>query len=154
MASNIPKGLQNAIFHLVGKAFCLRGGAEQTNLKLSQSQCSVDNCVYHENTSKNRNGSFKQPHVSEKVVPINSCPQAGDWWTVSLLDKCISRLPDLFYVRPLDCVVESPQTHDICSHWKAHSPTKMCQVASIVGPKTNHSLRATVASEMFTVEHL
>ena len=35
MNSTTPKGLQNAVFHLVGKAFCLRGDAEQRNLSLN-----------------------------------------------------------------------------------------------------------------------
>ena len=60
----------------------------------------------------------------------------------------------MFYVRPLESVVESPETHDI---WYTTIPigtlqqkfSKMCQAAGIVGRKTNHSLRATAASEMF-----
>ena len=39
---------KNAVFHLVGKAFCLRGGAEQRTLKLSQFQRQEDSYVYHE----------------------------------------------------------------------------------------------------------
>ena len=35
MNSTTHKGLQNAVFHLVGKAFCLRGDAEQRNLSLN-----------------------------------------------------------------------------------------------------------------------
>ena len=75
--------------------------------------------MYHENTSKNRNRSFKQLHVRKKVVPIYSCPQTGDRCPVSLLDKYISRLPeeakekDLFYVWPLESAAESAETHDI-----------------------------------------
>ena len=53
--------------HLVGKAFSLRGGAEHRNLKLSQFQRCEDSCVYHENTSKNRNGSFIQLHISKSI---------------------------------------------------------------------------------------
>ena len=45
MNSTTPKGLQNAVFHLVGKVFCLRGGAEQRNLKLSQFEHCDDSCV-------------------------------------------------------------------------------------------------------------
>ena len=162
MNSTTPKGLQNAVFHLVGKAFCLRGGAEQRNLKLSQFERCDDSYVYHENTSKNRNGSFKQLHVKKKVVPIYSCPQAGDRCPVYLLDKYISKLPeeakekDLFYVRPLESMAESADTHSVWysavpigKHTLQQKFSKMCQAAGIVGHKTNHSLRATAASEMF-----
>ena len=45
MNSTTPKGLQNAAFHLVGKVFCRRGGAEQRNLKLSQFQRCEDSYV-------------------------------------------------------------------------------------------------------------
>ena len=106
------------MFHLVGKAFCLHGGAEQRNLKLSQFE-RCDSYVYHENTSKNRNGSFKQLHVKKKVVPIYSCPQAGDRCPVYLLDKYISKLPeeakekDFCYVRPLESKTESADTHSV-----------------------------------------
>ena len=44
-----PKGLQNPVFHAVGKIFCLRGGQEQRALKLSQFQCRDDSYVYCEN---------------------------------------------------------------------------------------------------------
>ena len=161
MNSTTPKGLQNTVFHLVGKAFCLRGGAEQRNFKLSQFQRCEGSYVYHENTSKNRNGSFKQLHV-KKVVPIHFCPQAGERCPVSLLDKYLSRLPeeakekDVFYVQPLESAAESPETHDVWhtaipigKHTLQQKFSKMYQAAGIVGHKTNHSLRATSASEMF-----
>ena len=115
--------------------------------------------MYHENTSKNRNGSFKQP--------IYSCPQAGDRCPVSLLDKYISKLPeeakekDLFYVRPLESTAESADTHEIWysavpigKHTLQQKFSKMCQAAGVVGHKTNHSLRATAASEMFAQRNL
>ncbi len=50
-----PLALQRAVFFDVGKTFCLRGGAEQRNLKLSQLVRSYDpDCyTYVENGSKN-----------------------------------------------------------------------------------------------------
>ena len=74
-----PRGLQNAVFFTIGKLFCLRGGKEHRALKLSQLKrdSNVDKYIYHENVSKNRNGSFKQLHVRSKVVPVYSCPEAG-----------------------------------------------------------------------------
>jgi hypothetical protein len=161
---NYSKGPTECRISSHWEGICLRGGAEQRNLKLSQFQRCEDSYVYHENTSKNRNWSIKQLHIRKKVVPIYSCPQAGDQCPVSLLDKYISRLPeeakekDIFYVRPLESAAESPETRDIWyyntaipigKHTLQQKFSRMCQAAGIVGRKTNHSLRATAASEMF-----
>ena len=96
-------------------------------------------------------------------MPIYSCPQAGDRCPVNLLDKHISKLPkeakekDLFYVRPLESIAESADMHEIWysavpigKHTLQQKFSKMCQAAGIVGHKTNHSLRATAALEMFS----
>ena len=97
-----PRGLQNAVFYTIGKLFCLRGGKEHRALKLSQLQRDSDKYVYHENVS---NGSFKQLHVRSKVVPVYSCPEAGQRCPLYLLDFYISKLPeeakkqDLVHVR-------------------------------------------------------
>ena len=107
-------GLQNAAFFVVGKVFCLRGGQEHRGLQLSQLKRFDNKYVYYENTSKNRNGSFKQLRVKSKVVPVYPAPDAGERCPVSILDKYISKLPseakekDLFYVRPLEIVPDDP----------------------------------------------
>ena len=107
--TSTPKGLQNAVFYVIGKTFCLRGGQEHRVLKLSQLQRDSDKytCIY-ENVSKNRNGSFKQLHLKGKVVPVFPCQEARERCPVHLLDLYSSKLPeeakknDLFYVRPLE----------------------------------------------------
>ena len=58
MDLNTPKGLQNAAFYSVGKFVCLHGGQEHRRLKLSQIQRGDGKYIYHENVSKNQNGSF------------------------------------------------------------------------------------------------
>ena len=95
-----------------------------------------------------------------KVVPVYSCPDAGDRCPVHLLDQYISKLPeeaklkDIFYVRPLDKV-----TSDQTKPWYSAVPLgkntlqqkvpKVCSSAGIQGHKTNHSLRVTGATEMY-----
>lgn len=86
-----PRGLQNAVFFTIGKLFCLK---EDRALKLSQLQRDSDKYVYYENVSKNRSGSFKQLHVRSKVVPVYSCPEAGQRCPVRLLDLFISEQPE------------------------------------------------------------
>ena len=116
--------------------------------------------MYYENVSKNRNGSFKQLRVKNKTVPLYPISEAGIRCPVHILDTYISKLPqeakekDLFYVRPLQQLV-----HDLNKPWYSsiplgkhtlHSKLKtMCSLAGIKGHKTNHSLRATAATEMF-----
>ena len=155
-----PKGLLSAAFYTVGKSFCLRGGQEHRNLKLSQLKRMEDHYVYFENVSKNNSGSFRKLHLKSKVVPVYSVPQAGERCPVYILDKYISRLPqdaiskDLFYVRPLEKVSE-----DVKKPWFTAVPLgkntlqnmvkRMCNSAGILGNKTNHSLRATSATELF-----
>ena len=46
-------------------------------LQLSQLKRFEDKYVYYENVSKNRNGSFKQLRVKNKVVPLYPSPEAG-----------------------------------------------------------------------------
>ena len=66
MNMKTPIGLLRVVFFYNGKNFCLRGGAEQRNLKLSQFQREVTivedqevSCyIYTEFGSKNRQGEF------------------------------------------------------------------------------------------------
>ena len=158
-----PKSLLRAIFYYNGKNFCLRGGQEHRQLKLSQFvrlHTPCDHYIYTENSSKNRSGGFAQLHLENKVVPIFHNPDADNRCHVKLLDLYISKLPnevtrsDYFYARPLTKVPTDP-----LKPWFAASPVgknilatmikEMCSEANIQGHKTNHSLRATGASELF-----
>ena len=129
-------------------------------LQLSQLKRLEDRYVYYENTSKNRNGTFKQLRVKSKVVPLFPCTEAGPRCLVRILDKYISKLPreakekDLFYVRPLQKVTDNADkpwyTSVPLGKHTLHSKLKnMCLEAGISGHKTNYSLRATAATEMF-----
>ena len=51
MSVGYPKGLLNAAFYTVGKMFCLRGGQEHRELRLSQLERLDGKYVYHENVS-------------------------------------------------------------------------------------------------------
>ena len=106
------------------------------------------------------NGSFKQTHLKKKIVSIYTCPDAGERCPVYILDKYISKLPssavtkDLFYVRPLQDVPSDPT-----APWYSAVPVErdtlhkkfhlMCQQAGIEGNKTNHSLRAMGATQLY-----
>ena len=162
MGTTTPKALQNVAFNTVGKMFALRGGTEHKSLKLSQitRMTNPDHYVYHENVSKNHNGSFKKIHVKRKIVPIYPCPQVEERCPVHILDTYISKLPpyaaerDLFYLHPLQQMPSDPN-----APWYAPVPVGrdtlqkkfhiMCQQAGIAGNKTIRSLRATGATELY-----
>lgn len=159
MGLTTPRALQNAAFSVVGKMFSLRGGLEHRDLKISQLTKHYDpDCyVYHENVSKTNSGSFRKMRIKGKVVPIYACSEIGNRCPVYILD---SKLPpkawesDLFYLRPLP---EVPA--DACAPWYAAQPVgrdtlqnkmrTMCRLAGINGNKTNHSLRAASATQMY-----
>ena len=77
-----------------------------------------------------------------------------------ILDQYISKLPikakkkDFFYARPLSTVLSDPDKPWFCSaligkNYLSSIFKSMCAEAGISDRKTNHSLRATGASELF-----
>ena len=163
IGTKTPKALQNAAFFMVGKMFSLRGRVELRQLRPSQVRRhnNPDRYVYTENVSKTRNGTFKHLHVPNKVVPLFGSPEAGERCPVYILDTYFSKLPkeafasDIFFFRPLE---EIPT--DSASPWYSgsqpigkntleHKLPRMCALAGIEGRITNHSLRATSATQMY-----
>ena len=157
-----PQALLNAVFFLNGKNFCLRGGDEHRSLKLSQLKRGDDppSYLYVENGSKNRSGTFSQRYVPNKTVPIYANPLDNERCHVQVLDLYISKLPkdaiakDIFYVRPLARIPADRRLPwftaiPIGKNELARMVPKMCEEGGIAGRKTNHSLRATGATQMF-----
>ena len=140
----------------------LRGGAEHRNLKISQFQRNFSpqgavRYTYTENASKNRSGGFNQLNVENKVVHQYQDLTLGERCHVALLDAYFSKLPegDIFYVRP----VSDAQFAANPEKWFTSLPIgknslstmlkKMCAEAGVAGKKTNNSLRAYAATELF-----
>ena len=94
-----PKPLVQAVFFYVGKAFCLRGGAEQRSLKPSQfvRGYEPDRYTFTQNGSKNHQGGFGTLSDSNKVVTVYSTliGDSGDFVrdVVYLLDMYFSKFP-------------------------------------------------------------
>ena len=167
LGTSSPHTLLNSVFYLNGKNFCLRGGEEHRKLKVSQLQrlSQPDRYLYHENCSKNRAGTFKQLHLDSKVVPIHcTCSSDQQRCHVHILDFYLSKLSPAvvaeegpFYLRPLSAIPEGDS-----SPWYTRTPVgrnmlasmlkRMCQRGGIEGHKTNHSLRATGATQLFQAE--
>lgn len=141
-----------------------KGGEEQRQLKPSQfARCvDPDRYVYTEHGSKNRNGGFYQLHVDNKRVEILKNPEAGRHrCLVSLLDLYLEKLPpeakekDIFYCRPLQCYKDKTVWYSAQprgKHFLNNIVKTMFQEANIQGNFTNHSLRASGATELFRHE--
>ena len=160
LGSNNPKPLLRAVFYLNGRNFCLRGGEEQRNLKISQLQRlrNPDRYVYTENASKNRYGGLKQMRVKNKSVPILAVPESGSRCHVYILDTYLGKLSpealekENFYVHPVASFDVSKPWYTakaIGKNTLAKMVKEICVDASICGRKTNHSLRATGVSHLF-----
>ena len=84
-------------------------------------------------------------------------PEAGDRCPVRILDLYISKFPqeaviqDLFYVRPLEKLPSSPSApwYSSVAVGRHTLNKKTCTQAEVAGHKTNHSLRATGATQLY-----
>ena len=161
-----PTGLLHAVFFYNGKNFCLRGGVEHRNLKISQLRkeksvtCGkeVNKYVYTEYVSKNNQGGFASLNLSNKVV--HQYEIDSEKCHVKILDLYLQKLPpeakekDIFYLKPLPVTPSDP------SHpWFSSTPIgkntlnnmlkQMCRSAGISETFTNHSFRAFGATKLF-----
>ena len=161
-----PQGLLNCVFFYNGKNFCLRGGQEQRDLKLSQLHREVVNVegesrvryTYMEHGSKNRQKGLKQLRLENKVIHQYETPECGDQCHVSILDKYIAHLPpgafqaNAFYFRPLEKINPSKPWYSVQPLGRNTLSSMMKTISKeggLLGNITNHSLRAYAASEMF-----
>ena len=157
LSDDSPKSLLRAVFFLNGKNFCLRGGDEQRNLKISQLKrlSNPDRYIYTENSSKNRCGGLKQIRLQNKTVPIIAVPESQSRCHVYLLDKYFQKLPpkaiekDNFYVQPATSGKQWFTARPIGRNMLSKMVKEICQEGGINGRKTNHSLRATGVSDLF-----
>lgn len=119
-----------------------------------------DRYVYTENGSKNRSGGYRDLRVENKIVPIYANSEAGDRCHVKQLDVYLSKLLpnaqqlDIFYLRPSATTPDDPT-----QPWFGRSPIGENKLSSMVKDmfaevgvvgKSNHSLRATGATELYT----
>ena len=158
-----PKGLSNAVFFLNGKNFALRGGMEHRSLKLSQVKRNISpqgkiRYTYTENCSKNRAGGFNQLNVPNIVVHQYQDASAGEHCHVYILDTYIAKLPpnakdqDIFYLCPIPAANDDSARFSsvpIGKNMFSKMLKTMCSEAGVGGNKSNHSLRAYAATELF-----
>ena len=157
-----PKALVRCVFYYVGKAFCIRGGQEQRDLKPSQflREYNPDRYTYEENGSKNHTGHFSSSGNHNKDYLYAQTDNPPPKCLVYLLDFYFSKFPkppntlDFFYLKPLQQAPKNAeaawfQATPIGRNTLAKFVQMMCDEAGIEEKKSNHSLRASGATAMF-----
>ena len=117
-----PQGLLNCVFFLNGKNFCLRGGMEHRELKLSQFTRKIVlaewkhlvRYTYIEYVSKNRSRGLKQIQQGNKTVHQYESENV-ERCHVLLLDKYVSKFQKkprtrtcIFYLKPKNVAPKDP----------------------------------------------
>ena len=150
-----PLALQRAVFFYVSKTFCLRGGQKQRGLKPSQFiySSNLDCYKYVENGSKNKSGVNPKEN---KLIPVYTNSKACPRCLVYLLDKTFQKGKDMdvSYLHPVSKKVSDDEPWYECSTVCKEKLRKymetMCREAGITEKKTNHSLRATGTTALFS----
>ena len=169
LGDKTPESLLHAVFYLNGLNFCLRGGEEHRQLKITQLQRMtvpdpdnpgqmIDCYEYTEFGSKNRSGGLNQVYLRNKGFRQYAAKNASRCH-VRLIDLYLDKLPayaferDIFYCRPL-------QKYTQDGNWYAASPighnTLNAMLKTIFSKAevdteniSNHSLRATAVTRMY-----
>lgn len=171
IGTHSPNALLNAIFFYCGMYFCLRGGEEHRELKMSQlvfkdvadpsdSSKTIRCLEYTEHGSKNRKGLVHQVHLDNKIVRHYSDSSLGERCIVYLTELYCSKVPesakakDLFYCKPKTKYTAA----DNCWYFDipigrnilARKLNEMFEAASLdCDCICNHSLRATGISRLY-----
>ena len=150
-----PIGLLCAVFFYNEKNYCLQGGAEQRNLKLSQFQREVTivedqevSCyIYTEFGSKNRQEGFTNLNLENKVVRQFQNLSGSGPCHVQILEAYFAKLPsptkekDVFYLTPNKLATQSKSWHSLVPVGRnclGSMLKDMCAKAQVSGNFTNH----------------
>ena len=162
-----PQGLLNCVFFLNGKNFCLRGGSEHRDLKMSQLAREVVTLdgkplvryMYTEYVSKNHAGGLKQIRQDNKTVHQYESEDMSRCH-VLILDKYISKLPKeakakgTFYMKPKAAVPQDPHSPwfyaiPVGHNTLAEMMKKLSSQGKLDQEFTNHSLRAYGVTKLY-----
>ena len=163
-----PRSLLRAVFYTVGLHCCLRGGNEHRELKCSQfvrvpleGYDADTKYVYTENGSKNYQGRFSETGQQNKIVHVYAQVDSCDRCPVRVIDFYFAKIHltsdssiSAFYRQPKESSVP------LGVAWYKNIPVgvnplknMMSQISNLAGlpvKYTNHSLRATSTTRMFT----
>jgi hypothetical protein len=164
LGDHSPEALLNTMVFMSGLYFALRSGNEHRQLRHNPCQIQVienpgerPHLRYTEDISKNHPGGLKGRKQKPKVVIHHSNEENPNRCFVRLFklynSLCPAERPDnAFYLSPLT------KPKERC--WFSRTPLghnrlknivkRMCEKAGIPGYKTNHSLRATTATRLYS----
>ena len=163
LGMHTPQALLDTMFYLIGVSFGLRGGQEHRQLRWNPPQITVvavsgerKHLLYVEDVSKNNCGGLKMRKVQPKHVIQHENLEKPDRCIVRVFEeysrRCPPNRPDSsFYLKPLVkpkgdiWYAAVPVGHNTLDKTVA----RMCSAAGIIGFKTNHSLRVTLATRLF-----
>lgn len=167
LGSETPTKLLRTLFYAMGLNFALRAGQEHRNLRFgvenhSQLRLLVDASGKHflrykEQVSKTHQGGLNDRNKKPKVVDAYENEENKARCIVELFRKYVSHCPSknrpaALYLRPLT----KPTTHVwyACQPVGHHKLTSMvadiCKEGGLGGHRTNHSLRATAATRLYS----
>ena len=164
LGDSTPQVLLDTMVFMNGLYFALRSGNEHRALRFSPSQIEVVEregerpyLLYTEDISKNHPGGLKGRRIKPKVVRHHANIQNPTRCFVRLYKLYMSLCPsdrphDAFYLQPLrKPTPECWYSRQPLGHNKlAQTVARLCKQAGIKGYKTNHSLRATNATRLYT----
>ena len=164
LGDHTPQALLDTMVFMNGLYFALRSGNEHRNLRFSPCQIEVhDNegerpyLLYTEDLSKNHPGGLKGRRIKPKVVRHYANIENPSRCFVTLFKRYTTLCPpktskNAFYLQPL----RNPTPHcwysqEPLGHNKlAGTVSRLCKSAGIKGFKTNHSLRVTNATRLYS----
>ena len=163
LGDHYPQSLLHTVF-MIGLYFALRSGDEHRQLWYNPCQIQVVEkpgerpyLLYTEDISKNRPGGLKGRKCKPKMVTHYANLDNPSRCFVRIFKKYNSLCPpdrphNAFYLSPL-----KQPTHDgwfscvpVGRNKLASVVSTMCKLAGIGGYKTNHSLRATAATRLYS----
>ena len=155
-----PQALLHTVFYMIGLYFALRSGDEHRQLRHHPCQIQLvekpgerSYLKYTEDISKNRPGGLKGRKYQPKTVIHHENVDNPDRCFVQIFKKysglCPSDRPDgAFYLTPLK--IPKEDCWFSCVPIGRNKLSTMCKLAGIGGFKTNHSLRATAATRLYS----
>ena len=158
LGSSNPVQLMQTMFDYNGLHFGLRGGDEHRSLSVSQftikrPEGELPYIEFAEKIGKTFKGGLAQRKATPNIKRFYANVDQPDRCHVQLFTKFLEVRPkntDVFYLQPIRKIKQDVW---YSSQPIGHNPlrqmlSKMCQRAGVEGHKTNHSLRATLATRL------
>ena len=163
LGMHTPQALLDTIFYLIGVSFGLRGGQEHRQLRWNPPKITVvavsgerKHLPYVEDVSKKDCGGLKMRKVQPKHVIQHENQEKPDRCIFCVFEEYSRRCPPN---RPKSSFYQKSLVKPKGDNWYAAVPVghntldkavaRMNSAAGVIGFKTNHLLRVTLATRLF-----